>query len=248
MAALDQWIVSLAGGTWTIIVVALLLGLRHATDPDHLTAVSTLILSDARHGVRRANLLGLFWGIGHAITLFVFGLPIILFRQYLPLWVQRGAEFTIGLTIAVLAARLLLRWRHGYFHVHPHTHGGLPHAHPHAHEKQGSSPHPQRHAHPHQESIGRSPVAALGIGMVHGVGGSAGVGILLLAAVPQKSTAVLALLSFAAATALSMALVSSVFGLALARGPLVHRMRSLIPLLGLLSLVFGVWYSVNAIS
>src|SRR3954453_16698167 len=105
-------------------VVALLLGLRHATDPDHLTAISILFLGSQRDGPRRATRLGLAWGLGHGLTLFAFGLPGILFRRYLPDVVQRGAEAAIGLVIVALALRLLLRWRRGYFHVHPHAHGG----------------------------------------------------------------------------------------------------------------------------
>ena len=63
-------------------VVAILLGLRHATDPDHLTAVSTLFLGESPNGPRRATTLGLAWGLGHAATLFAFGLPVVLFRRF----------------------------------------------------------------------------------------------------------------------------------------------------------------------
>ncbi len=247
MLGIDQWIARLGGGSWTVLVVAVLLGLRHATDPDHLTAVSTLILSDERHGARRANLLGFAWGLGHATTLFAFGLPIVLFHQYLPAWVQQLAEAMVGVVIALLAVRHLVRWSRGYFHVHPHTHGPVHHAHPHVHEKEPVVAHPSVHAHSHARDVGRSPLAAFGIGMMHGVGGSAGVGVLLIAAVPGPGRAVLALLLFAAATAVSMALVSSAFGYALVRGPVIRRLRSLVPILGAASLVFGVWYSVQAV-
>ena len=67
-----------------VLAVALLLGLRHASDPDHLAAVSTLIASDPRDGRERAGRLGLAWGLGHALTLGLFGLPIVLFGAYLP--------------------------------------------------------------------------------------------------------------------------------------------------------------------
>ena len=58
-----------------------LLGLRHATDPDHLTALSTLVLSDDERGARRAGRLGLAWGAGHAVTLVALGLPVVLVRR-----------------------------------------------------------------------------------------------------------------------------------------------------------------------
>ena len=232
-------------GTPMAFLVALLLGLRHATDPDHLTAVSTLFLAEQREGPRRATLLGLAWGIGHAVTLFAFGLPVVVFQKYLPEPVQRAAEAAIGLVIAVLAARLLIRWRRGYFHIHPHTHDGITHAHPHVHDH--SRGHSAEHIHQHAEDLGRSPLAAFGIGMVHGVGGSAGVGMLLVGAVPSRANAVMALAIFAGATAVSMALLSTAFGYALASRAVKRRLSQLVPLLGAVSLLFGVWYSLAAL-
>jgi ABC-type nickel/cobalt efflux system permease component RcnA len=248
MFGLDELIVRLGGSGVMAFVVALLLGLRHATDPDHLTAVSTLFLADERDGPRRASVLGLAWGLGHATTLFGFGVPVVLFRRYLPESIQRGAEAAIGLVIVALAVRLLIRWHRGYFHVHPHSHGAVQHAHPHAHEHaHAAAGHATPHAHPHAEGLGRSPLTAFGIGMVHGVGGSAGVGVLLVGAVSGQMQGVLALVVFAAGTAVSMALVSTAFGHALARGAVKRRLTELVPLLSAGSLLFGVWYSLGAL-
>jgi ABC-type nickel/cobalt efflux system permease component RcnA len=229
------------------LIVALLLGLRHATDPDHLTAVSTLLLNEERNGPRRAAALGLAWGLGHAVTLFAFGLPVILFRRYLPDSVQRLAEAAIGVVIIALAIRLLVRWRRGYFHVHPHRHGSIRHVHPHAHEhphRHGG--HPIQHAHSHGEAIGRSPLASFGIGLVHGVGGSAGAGVLLMGAISGRTQAVLVLLAFAGATAVSMALLSTGFGYALTRSTVRRRLTELVPLLGAAGVILGAWYSLGA--
>jgi ABC-type nickel/cobalt efflux system permease component RcnA len=248
MFGLDEWIAKLGGSGAMALVVAILLGLRHATDPDHLTAVSTLFLADGRNGPRKASALGIAWGLGHAVTLFAFGLPVVLFRRYLPEPVQRVAEGAIGLVIVGLAVRLLLRWYRGYFHVHPHAHGSVRHAHPHVHEHaRGAPAHPVEHAHDHAERLGRTPLTAFGIGLVHGVGGSAAVGVLLVGAGSGQVQGVLALLMFAAATAASMALVSSAFGYALARGPVRRRLTSLVPAFGAASLLFGVWYSLGAL-
>lgn len=247
MFGLDEWIAGLGGTGLMALAVALLLGLRHATDPDHLTAVSTLILSDQRDGARRAGALGLAWGLGHATTLLAFGLPVVLFRQYLPEGLIRGAEVAIGLVIIFLALRLLVRWRQGYFHIHPHSHDGVQHSHPHVHEGSQASHAPTSHSHPHAQALGRSPLAAFGIGMVHGIGGSAGVGILVVGAASSQVTGVAALVLFASATAISMALVSSSFGYALARGPVARRAGSLIPILALASLAFGAWYTFDAV-
>lgn len=248
MFGLDDWIVRMGGSGGMALVIAMLLGLRHATDPDHLTAVSTLLLSEEGQGTSRATRLGLSWGLGHATTLFIFGLPVVLLGQYLPYVIQRAAETAIGLIIAALALRLLIRWHRGYFHVHPHSHGYVRHAHPHAHEHGGGAAgHPLRHEHSHANRMGRSPLTAFSIGLVHGIGGSAGVGVLLISAVSGRAEGVLALIIFAAATALSMALVSTAFGYALAHGAVKHRLTDLIPVLGGASLIFGVSYSLAAL-
>ena len=243
MFGLDDQIADLGGGNGVLValVVALLLGLRHATDPDHLTAVSTLVMSEDERSPRRAGLLGLSWGAGHACTLFALGLPIVLFDSYLPHWLQQALEVAIGVVIVALGVRLLVRWRRGYFHTHVHRHAGVVHAHPHVHEGR-HGPHEHRHA----EALGRSPRAAFGIGLVHGAGGSAGVGVLLVAAVPGEAAGLAALAVLAFGTALSMAAVSSGFGYALARGPMLRRFERAAPVLGALSVAFGVWYGLAA--
>src|SRR6266511_1377573 len=117
MLGLDEWMAGFSDGTTLVIVVgvAILLGLRHASDPDHLAAVTTLIASKRQQGARSAAALGLAWGAGHATTLFLFGLPIVLYRAYLPAPVQSGAETLVGVVIAALAVWLLVRWRRGAF-------------------------------------------------------------------------------------------------------------------------------------
>lgn len=246
MAGLDQSIAQLAHGNSLLVVlaVALLLGLRHATDPDHLAAVSTLIASRPDDGTRRAGRLGLAWGLGHGTTLFIFGVPIVIAGAYLPEAVQHGAELLVGLVIVGLALRLLIRWRRGRYHAHLHSHDGLQHRHLHPH---GQGP---QHAHTHatELQLGRSPRQAYAIGMVHGTGGSAGVGVLLLAGIPDHAEAVGALVLFAAAAAVSMATLSSGLGYALTRGPVLRRVLALAPGLGVLTLAFGVWYAASAVS
>ncbi len=242
MFGLDDSIVHLSDGATLLIVVgiAVLLGLRHATDPDHLAAVTTLIALGKERTRRVAARLGLAWGLGHATSLFAFGLPIVLFKAYLPEPVQQGAETTVGLVIVVLAAWLLLRWRRGLFHVHVHGHGSGPHLHGHNHGDGRS------HAHGSVVRT-RSPLQAFGIGLVHGMGGSAGVGILLLAAIHDHALAVIALALFAFFTAVSMALLSTGFGLVLSSAPVRRSFNRSAPALGAASLLFGVWYALGAL-
>ncbi len=246
MFGLDEWVAGLGGNGVMAFFVAVLLGLRHATDPDHLTAVSTLVLSRNSHGARRAGLLGFSWGLGHAATLLAAGLPLVLFAKQLPEAVVTGAEVVVGGVIVLLASRLLIRWRRGHYHSHSHSHAGVLHVHPHVHEG-GLASSGANHTHSHGEGLGRTPLAAFGIGMVHGIGGSAALGILVVGAASSRIPAVVALVLFAAGTALSMGLVSAAFGYALARQPVRHHIRSLIPILAVGSLIFGAWYTLAAI-
>jgi high-affinity nickel permease len=93
MFGLDNALVGLSDGTTLLLVLAaaMLLGLRHASDPDHLAAVTTLVAGGEGRSGRRAARLGFSWGAGHATSLFAFGLPIVLWRAYLPEPVQSGA-------------------------------------------------------------------------------------------------------------------------------------------------------------
>ena len=235
-----------------VLLVALALGLRHASDPDHLAAVSTLIASDPEDGTRRAGRLGLAWGAGHAVTLAAFGLPIVLMQAYLPDAAQRASEALVGLMIMFLAVRLLVRWRRGHFHAHAHRHGELEHRHLHPHAAPAAEhahSHGAAHAHSHapEARLGRSPWQAFGIGLVHGAGGSAGVGVLLLATVGDRADAVAALTLLAVGTTVSMALLSCAFGYAITRGPVVRRVLAFAPAMGVMTLAFGCWYTLGAV-
>ncbi|CAN5224535.1 hypothetical protein BH20ACT13_BH20ACT13_20830 [soil metagenome] len=225
MFGLDDWIAGLSEGASVAVVllVGMLLGLRHATDPDHIAAMTTLVASGRERATRSAARLGAWWGIGHGITLIVFGVPILLAERYLPDRVQQGAETAVAALIIFLGIRLLVRWRHGYFDLHAH-------------------PHPeQEHRHPV-----RTPLGALGIGLVHGIGGSAGVGILLLAAIPSETVAIVSLLLLAVFTAISMSLVTVGFGLTLSTRPVHSAANAVVPVLGVASLAFGLWYAAAA--
>ena len=217
MFGLDTQLAHLSDGTTLLLVLAVagVLGLRHASDPDHLAAVTTLVAGEDAGRARRAGRLGLIWGSGHATALFAFGVPIVLYRSYLPAPVESGAETAVGIMIVALGAWLLVRWRRGVFKAH---------AHPRA----------------------RGAVQAYAIGLVHGTGGSAGVGVLLLASIHGRGLALAALGLFAVCTAVSMALLSTGFGLTLGTRFARRSFDVLAPSLGLASAAFGVWYALGA--
>jgi ABC-type nickel/cobalt efflux system permease component RcnA len=250
MFGLDESIATLGEGQTFLVIagIAVLLGLRHATDPDHLTAVTTLVATEREQGPRRAGTLGLSWGLGHATTLIAFGVPFVLFRHHLPERVQQAAEVAIGAMIMALAIRLILRWRRAQVHTHVHSHDGHTHRHTHVHAH-AHAPHDHpRHEHAHAPRLGRSPVQAYGIGLVHGLGGSAGVGVLLLAAIPDHVEGLAALVILAVFTAVSMAIASTAFGCTLAHGPVQRRLTAVTPALGFMSLAFGAWYALGAMN
>ncbi len=242
MAVLDGWLEGFMHGPpslGVILLISALLGLRHASDPDHLAAVTTLIASeDDLDKFRKAGFMGLLWGAGHGTTLVLIGLPLVLFNRYLPEVVQQVAEVLIGAIIILLAVRLLLRWRRGLFHVHTHTHGGEPHRHVHSHAQQ------EAHEHAHAR---RTPLGAYGVGLVHGIGGSGGLTLLLLSTISDKAQAAGALLLFAVGTAVSMALLSTAFGLTIAGGPVGRNFERVAPVLGVLGVAFGAWYALGAL-
>jgi high-affinity nickel permease len=225
MFGLDDWIAGFSDGASVAVVllVGVLLGLRHATDPDHIAAMTTLVASGREKAARSAAGLGAWWGIGHGLTLVAFGIPILLAERFVPERIQQGAETAVAALIVFLAIRLLVRWRHGYFDLHAH-------------------PHPDR---AHRHAV-RTPLGALGIGLVHGIGGSAGVGILLLAAIPSATLAVASLLLLAVFTAVSMAIVTAGFGLVLSARRISAFPNAVIPALGVTSLAFGLWYAAAA--
>ncbi len=233
MFGLDDRLAAFAdgGSIWIVLAVAVLLGLRHATDPDHIAAVSTLVAGGRERAGRRAGELGLAWGLGHGLTLFAFGLPILLLDSYLPERVQQGAETAIALVIVYLAVRLLIRWRRGAFHEHTHTHGEVDHSHVHV-------------GHGHRHARGR--LGAFGIGLVHGMGGSAGVGILLVASIESTALSVASLALLAVFTAVSMTMLSGGFGRALVARPISGAFAGVAPVLGTASLAFGIWYATAA--
>jgi ABC-type nickel/cobalt efflux system permease component RcnA len=123
-----------------------------ATGESRLTRVHGL--DDALAGIADGGLL---------LALLAIGLPLVLLDRDLPESVQRVAELTVGLVIVVLALRLLVRWRRGYLHAHPHDHAdGVRHSHPHVHEHPRDEPHPRLHDHAHGDrgyAIARGPAA-----------------------------------------------------------------------------------------
>lgn len=236
LEGLDAWLTGLLAGAPLLVAlgVAFVLGLRHASDPDHLVAVTSLVAAeDGDTG--RATRLGAWWGAGHAGILLLIGLPLIFLKSQLPAWLEDGAEKAVGVVILALAARVMVKWARGDYRSSAHAH----------HDGHGWRRHLRRgRGHGHRHVTVRSPAQALSIGVLHGLAGTGAVVVLLLAAMPTKLEAAMALAVFAPMSAVSMALCTTAYAWLLTR-PLVEPVYRavLIPGMGLFGLVFGLWYA-----
>ena len=234
----DEWLTQFFDGAPLLValLVAFVLGLRHASDPDHLVAVTSLVASD-QADTRAAARLGAWWGVGHAATLLVIGAPLILFKSELPAWLESGAEKAVGVVILLLAARVMVKWVRGDYRSTPHEHPSPATHAPGRHLFRGDS---ARHTHP----TVRSPAQAFAIGTLHGLAGTGAIVLLLIAALPTRTEALAALAVFAPMSVLSMAACTSVFAWVLTRPRIEPLYRTvLIPALGTFGLLFGLWYT-----
>lgn len=241
LEAVDTWLTGLLAGAPLAVALGLafVLGLRHASDPDHLVAVTSLVAADGG-GTRAAGRLGVWWGLGHAAALLAIGIPLIAFKSELPGWLESGAEKAVGIVIALLALRVAVKWVRGDYRVGAHEHGGAAAGDGHGprarHLRRGGAEHGHREL--------RTPHQAFAIGTLHGLAGTGAVVVLLLAAMPSRLEAIAALGVFAPMSILSMAACTTAFAWVLTRPVIEPLYRSvLIPALGAFGLMFGLWYA-----
>jgi ABC-type nickel/cobalt efflux system permease component RcnA len=242
MSGIDDMLTGLFDGAPLLVAlgIAFLLGARHATDPDHLVAVTSLVAAEDGD-TRKAASLGAWWGVGHAASLLALGIPLIAFKAQLPSWLENGAEKAIGVVILVLAARVIYKWARGDYRAGAHAHdpvqardGGHSRR---RHLRRGAN---DGHRHVRVRSRGQATT----IGLLHGLAGTGAVVVLLIAALPTQFEAALALAVFAPMSVVSMAACTAAFAWILTR-PLVEPVYRavLIPGLGLFGVMFGLSYA-----
>ena len=237
----DAWLIGLFDGAPLLVALGLafVLGLRHASDPDHLVAVTSLVAADDGD-TRAATRLGAWWGLGHATVLLGIGIPLIAFKTELPGWLENGAEKAVGVVIILLALRVGAKWIRGDYRASSHEHHGTVRddSHPSRvrHLRKGGTEHAHRHV--------RTPQQAFAIGTLHGLAGTGAVALLLIAALPTRLEAIAALAVFAPMSILSMALCTAAFAWMLTRPVIEPLYRAVvIPALGVFGLMFGLWYT-----
>jgi ABC-type nickel/cobalt efflux system permease component RcnA len=179
--------------------LGLLLGFRHAFEPDHLAAVSTLATRQGR--LRDACRLGLAWALGHTVSIAVVVGAIILFGLRLPDRLWPAADLLVALLLIGLGASVILRYARGRWHLHAHAHAAGPHFHLHSH---AAGP---AHTHTHAQPQGDAR-RSLGFGLLHGLAGSAAILVLLVAAAPTRAAQLAYFVAFACGTMVGMLIVS----------------------------------------
>ena len=242
-----------------VIAVGFFLGMRHATDPDHVIAVSTIV--SGQRSIRQASLIGMLWGIGHTITIVLVGAAIVLFSLVIPPRLGLAMELSVGLMLVGLGALNLsgfTRWITETFtpgqgqqillHSHPHVHGDYIHMHPHGHN-------PEAHGHGEEDTpqgwldrtFGRLGLYQLLrpviVGVVHGLAGSAAVALLVLTTIRSPLWAVAYLLVFGVGTIAGMMLITMAIAMPFAytESRLAWVSHYLGVATGLLSLGFGLF-------
>lgn len=221
---------------FTTLGLGFLLGMEHALDADHVVAVSTMV--SQHRSLRRAALVGIVWGLGHTLTLFLVGLAVILLRVTIPERLALSLEFAVGIVLVTLGAVILRGYLTGRVHAHAHRHGDTLHMHFHSHAAA------EGHDHAHEAPRFRR---SLLVGMIHGLAGSAALMLLVLASIRDPTWGLLYILVFGAGSILGMLGISAALGLpfvlTVKRFATIHQRLSIA--VGLASIVYGAWIMVH---
>ncbi len=213
-----------------LLLIGLLTGLRHSMEADHIAAVSTIIATNKHQKtLRRAPLIGALWGLGHTASLFAAGLVVLLLAVSIPQKVSSTLEFGVGVMLVFLGTTTLTGFnigkfvrgmfsRHTHDHVHIHEDTGIVHSHEHNH-------HDHRHGH-----------KSLIVGMVHGMAGSGALMLIVLSTINSVPLGLAYIAIFGAGSIASMAAMSTLIGLPLARanqynlGPILKYVAAVVAL------------------
>lgn len=188
----------------SMLVLGLLLGMKHATEADHVAAVATLATRSS--SLAQSVRLGIAWGFGHSVTLALVGGAILMLGLGVPRQAAQFLELAVGVMLVLLGADVLRRLHRDRIHFHRHSHGnGEAHFHAHSHRSEKRPHDPARHEHAHARSL---PVRAVLVGMMHGMAGSAALILLSLEAVKSPARGIAYIAVFGAGSIIGMAALS----------------------------------------
>lgn len=182
----------------SLLGLGFLLGVRHAFDADHVAAVSAIV---SKHkSIKISSLIGMFWGLGHTLSLLLVGLVMLVFKIAIPERMALSFEFIVGAMLVLLGVNVLVTI--SKMHLHRHGHGKGKHTHFHSHMLTKS------HGHAHK-LLSQS----LFVGLIHGLAGSAAIALLVLTAISSVWVGIAYILLFGIGSVIGMALISSILSL-----------------------------------
>lgn len=219
----------------TTLMIGFILGIKHAIEPDHVIAVSTIVSKSKK--IWTSSLAGIFWGIGHTITLFVVGMVFIFMKKEIPVEWALSLEFAVGIMLVYLGLSSVIFPERKNIHCHNHDHDGHKHKHFHSHGESIS------HKHTHKKI---SYLKSVFIGLVHGLSGSAAMILLTMTTVKNPWEAGIYIVIFGIGTVIGMLLCTFIIGIPFAISSNNKRMNIVLTkTTGIISCIFGVYYMYN---
>jgi hypothetical protein len=201
----------------SFLLLGFFLGMRHATDADHVVAIATIVSRQRR--VAGSALIGAAWGVGHTVMVMAVGAAIIVFGVVIPPRLGMAMELVVGIMLVLLGVLTLagvgvIGGHEHDAHDHLHTHGDYVHRHLHGHS-------PGAHGHADENApLARLDRSRLGriafcdwlrpfvVGLVHGLAGSAAVALMILSIISEPVAALGYLLLFGFGTIVGMILIT----------------------------------------
>jgi ABC-type nickel/cobalt efflux system permease component RcnA len=223
--------------------LGLIFGLKHATEVDHVVAVSTIVSQN--RNLLRSLMVGALWGAGHTASLLIIGVIVLSLRVTIPERVTNWFELCVALMILGLGVSALLRaLRKGReLHLHEHSHDGISHVHVHFHE--AATRHTQGQSSTHTHAISSIGVKPMLVGTMHGLAGSGALTLLVMSQINSAWLGMLYLAIFGIGSIGGMVLMSGLIGLpfALTSRNLSGLHHYLQTAAAGLSIAFGLWYA-----
>lgn len=210
-------------GLLSILGLGFILGIKHAIEPDHIIAISTV--ASQSNKMWKSSLTGVFWGIGHTITLFIVGLVVILMKGQIPEVWAMSLEFLVGIMLVHFGISAIVSFKNSGVHAH----GEPLHQHPRSHMYKGIP-------------YGKS----LLMGFIHGLAGSAAMIVLTLSTVNSVWEGILYILIFGVGTIIGMLCFTTILGIPFVIGSNKIRLnKGFSQITGVISTVFGIYYMYN---
>ena len=220
-----------------LLLVGFIFGLRHAVESDHFAAVASL--STQSKGLKNAIKVGVVWGLGHTLTLFIVAGTILMMDATVPANISSALEWVVGVMLVILGVDVIRRAVRSRIHFHTHTHNdGVRHFHAHSHKGEKGPHDAQLHYHSHTKKF---PLRAFLVGLIHGLAGSAALVLLTVNSAASKLTGLGYILIFGAGSIIGMGVLSLIIAIPLQKMKSVNAVyHGICFFAGLLTLSVGV--------